>query len=52
MGVGMIAIVSARYVEDLMQQFSAHGEQAFLIGEIRTAQPSVADKQIVIEGIY
>ena len=52
MGVGMIAIVSARYVEDLMQQFSAHGEQAFLIGEIRTAQPSVADKQFVIEGSY
>ena len=42
MGIGMIAIVGAREVEDLMQQFEAFGEKAYLIGEIRAASPGKA----------
>lgn len=51
MGIGMVAIVSAKYVEDIMQQFTAHGEKAYLIGEIRSAQPDVANKHITITGV-
>ena len=51
MGIGMIAVVSAKYVEDIMQQFAAHGEKPYLIGEIRSAQPSAMDKQITITGV-
>ena len=51
MGIGMVAIVSAKHVEDIMQQFTAHGETPFLIGEIRSAQPSVVGKQIAITNV-
>ena len=51
MGIGMVAIVSAKDVEDIMQQLSAHGETPYLIGEIRSSQPSEADRQIVITGV-
>lgn len=51
MGIGMVAIVSAKDVEDIMQQFSAHGETPYLIGEIRSTQPSKADRQISIAGV-
>ena len=51
MGIGMVAIVSAKHVEDIMQQFTAHGETPFLIGEIRSAQPSVVDKPIAITNV-
>ena len=51
MGIGMIAVVSAKDCEDIMQQFTAHGEEPYLIGEIRAAQPSVVDQQITITGV-
>ncbi|NLZ16508.1 MAG: phosphoribosylformylglycinamidine cyclo-ligase [Desulfobulbaceae bacterium] len=51
MGIGMVAVVSAKDVEDIMQQFTAHGEEPYLIGEIRSALPSVADRQITIAGV-
>ncbi len=33
-GIGMVAIVDDKDAEDILQQFSAMGEKAFLIGEI------------------
>jgi phosphoribosylformylglycinamidine cyclo-ligase len=48
MGIGMVAIVNDRLVEDVMQQLNALGEKPYLIGEI-TARPDSADtEQIVI----
>jgi phosphoribosylformylglycinamidine cyclo-ligase len=48
MGIGMVAIVNDRLVEDVMQQLNALGEKPYLIGEIK-ARPDNADaEQIVI----
>ncbi len=50
MGIGMLAIVAAEHVDDLLSQFSALGEQPYLIGEIQAAQKA-DDKQVLIEGV-
>lgn len=51
MGIGMVAIVNPREMEDLMQQFSAHGESPFLIGEIRAARPGEGEPRVRIAGV-
>jgi phosphoribosylformylglycinamidine cyclo-ligase len=50
MGIGMMAIVAENSVEDMLHQFKAHGEEPFLIGEIRAARGG-AGRQVVLEGI-
>ena len=50
MGIGMMAIVAESSVEDLLHQLKAHGEEPFLIGEIRAARGG-AGRQVVLEGI-
>lgn len=50
MGIGMMAVVPEQTVDDIMLQFAAHGEQPFLIGEIK-AVPGGAGKQVLIDGI-
>jgi phosphoribosylformylglycinamidine cyclo-ligase len=50
MGIGMIAIVPESSVEDLLHQFKAHGEEPYLIGEIRAAKAG-ADRQVVFAEI-
>lgn len=50
MGIGMMAIVAENSVEDLLHQFRAHGEQPYLIGEIRAARPD-KDRQVIIDGV-
>ena len=50
MGIGMMAIVPDASVEDLLHQFKALGEQAFLIGEIKTAQANNGRK-VFIDGV-
>lgn len=51
MGIGMVVIVGANEVEDVMQQFSGYGEQPFLIGEIRAASPGTPGKTVEISGL-
>jgi phosphoribosylformylglycinamidine cyclo-ligase len=50
MGIGMMVIVPENSVEDMLQQFRAHGEQPYLIGEIKAAQGSNG-KQVIIDGV-
>ena len=50
MGIGMMAVVPENGVEDMLYQFTAHGEQPYLIGEIKPAQ-SNNGSQVVIDGI-
>ena len=50
MGIGMMAVVAERSAEDLMLQFKAHGEEPFLIGEIRAAQGGNG-RQVRIDGV-
>ena len=50
MGIGLMALVDDDQVEDAMQQFSAMGEQVFLIGEIQAAEKT-GNKSITIEGL-
>ena len=50
MGIGMMAIVPESNAEDLLLQFRAHGEQPYLIGEIKAAQPG-SERQVVIDGV-
>jgi phosphoribosylformylglycinamidine cyclo-ligase len=38
MGIGLMVAVNADQVEDIIHLFNAHGEEAFLIGEITTQQ--------------
>ncbi len=46
MGIGMLAIVNEEHVEDILHQFTAIGEKAYLIGEITAAKGSQG-KQVV-----
>jgi phosphoribosylformylglycinamidine cyclo-ligase len=50
MGIGLMALVDNDQVEDVMQQFTAMGEKAFLIGEIQAAVES-ENKSVTIEGL-
>lgn len=49
MGIGMVAIVDARQSEDILHQFQACGEQAYIIGEIKADRNS--NRKVSIEGI-
>ncbi len=46
MGIGMMIIVDERDVEDIMLQFSALGEEPFLIGEVKKARQGVHTVQM------
>jgi len=46
-GIGMVLIVDDKLTEDVIQQLSALGEKAFLIGEVR-ARPDRSDPRVVI----
>ena len=50
MGIGMMAIVPESSVEELLHQFKAHGEEPYLIGEIRAARGG-SGRQVVLEGL-
>jgi len=50
MGIGMMALVSDDQVEDVIHQFTAMGEQIFLIGEIQAAEKS-ENKSVIIKGL-
>ncbi len=50
MGIGMMALVNDDQLEDVMQQFAALGEKAYLIGEVQAAD-SAANKSVIIEGL-
>jgi phosphoribosylformylglycinamidine cyclo-ligase len=50
MGIGMMAIVADNNVEDMLHQFRAHGEQPYLIGEIRATQGGNGE-QVMIDGV-
>ncbi|WP_028319019.1 phosphoribosylformylglycinamidine cyclo-ligase [Desulfobulbus elongatus] len=50
MGIGMMVVVPENSAEDTLYQFGAHGEQPYLIGEIKAAQAS-GGGQVVIDGI-
>jgi len=50
MGIGMMAIVAENNVEDLLHQFRAHGEDPYLIGEIRSTHGGQG-AQVVIDGV-
>jgi phosphoribosylformylglycinamidine cyclo-ligase len=50
MGIGMMALVSDDIVEDVMQQFEAFGEHAYVIGEI-AASDEKDSKGVSIKGI-
>lgn len=50
MGIGMIALVNDDAVDDIMLQFSAHGEKPYLIGEIEVTKDD-DDKWVEIQGI-
>ena len=50
MGIGMMVIVPDSSVEDMLHQFRAHGEQPYLIGEIRPAQAG-SDQRVLIHGV-
>ena len=49
MGIGMVAIVNDKLVEDVMQQLNALGEKPYLIGEITARPDSPEAEQIVID---
>ncbi|WP_028582224.1 phosphoribosylformylglycinamidine cyclo-ligase [Desulfogranum japonicum] len=46
MGIGMLAIVDEENVEDIIHQFTAIGEKAYLIGEV-TATKGSEGKQVI-----
>lgn len=50
MGIGMMVIVPDSNVDDMLHQFRAHGEQPYLIGEIRPVQAG-SDQQVLIDGV-
>jgi len=50
MGIGMMAMVAENEVEDMLHQFSAHGETPHLIGEIKAAREGNG-RRVVIDGI-
>ncbi len=50
MGIGMMALVNDDQVDDVMRQFTAMGEKAYLIGEIQKAG-ATANKSVIIEGL-
>lgn len=50
MGIGMMVITPASSVDDLLHQFRAHGEQPYLIGEIRPVQAG-SDQRVLIDGV-
>ena len=50
MGIGMMAVVPDKDVDELLHQFRAHGEQPYVIGEIKPIQAG-SDVQVVIDGI-
>ena len=50
MGIGMMVIVPDSSVDDMLHQFRAHGEQPYLIGEIRPVQAG-SDQQVLIDGV-
>lgn len=50
MGIGMMVIAPASSVDDLLHQFRAHGEQPYLIGEIRPVQAG-SDQRVLIDGV-
>jgi len=50
MGIGMMALVPEKEVEDIMQQFTALGESPVIIGEIVAAEDDNQEK-VTIEGL-
>ena len=50
MGIGMMALVPEKEVEDIMQQFTALGESPVIIGEIVAAEDENQEK-VTIEGL-
>ena len=48
MGIGMVAIVNDKLVEDVMQQLNALGEKPYLIGEIAARPDNDVGEQVVI----
>ncbi|MCL1980720.1 MAG: phosphoribosylformylglycinamidine cyclo-ligase [Proteobacteria bacterium] len=50
MGIGMMAVVPENSVDDMLHRFAAHGEQPYLIGEIKPVQGNDG-QQVVIDGI-
>ncbi len=50
MGIGMMALVDDNLVDDIMLQFTAHGEKPYVIGEIK-ASSDKDDKWVELEGI-
>jgi phosphoribosylformylglycinamidine cyclo-ligase len=50
MGIGMMIIVPERSVEDMLHQFRAHGEQPYMIGEIKATQGGNGP-QVAIDGV-
>lgn len=50
MGIGMMIIVPESKVDDMLHQFSAHGEQPYLIGEIKASRAGNG-RQVVIDGV-
>lgn len=49
MGIGMLVIVKSEEVEDLLHQFTALGEQPYVIGEIIASGEGNEGRQVVIE---
>jgi len=47
-GIGMVLVVDDKLTEDVMQQLSALGEKAYLIGEVR-ARASQDDPRVLID---
>ncbi len=50
MGIGMMALVPEKEVEDIMQQFSALGESPVIIGEIVAAEDD-NQRKVTMEGL-
>ncbi|WP_028584103.1 phosphoribosylformylglycinamidine cyclo-ligase [Desulfogranum mediterraneum] len=48
MGIGMLAIVGADQVDDILHQLKALGEQPYLIGEVVAAAKDTEGKNVVI----
>ncbi len=49
MGIGLMVILDESDVDDVMQQFTAMGEQPFLIGDIQAAEENAV--QVTIQGL-
>ncbi len=50
MGIGMMALVAEKDMEDVLQQFTALGESPVVIGEV-VAADNEAEEKVVIEGM-